>query len=177
MSIPPPNDPDQPTRPMIPAEPVYEREQVVDRVVEPEFDPRFALASLEDGLRSVRTALVLLGLVSVAALAIGLYALLRADEADRTDRGGEVSRSQVSRLEDRIDELEAREPAADADSVEKALEEKADADDVTQLQQAVEDLRDQPAEADPETAQAITDLTGRLDELESRVEQLEQQAP
>ena len=65
MSLPPPNDPNDPTRPLRPAQPPrpVERERVVDRVVEPEFDPRFALASLDDRVRSLRTAVVLLGLI------------------------------------------------------------------------------------------------------------------
>lgn len=173
MSMPPP--PEEPTRPMTTRG--YEREQVVDRVVEPEFDPRFALASLEDRLRSLRTAVVMLALVSLAALALGFYALLQSEDAERGDGGADAA--EVSALEDRVDELESRE-AADPDTVQKAIEDKADAKDVAALEQAVEELREQPAETeegtDPETAQAITDLTQRLDDLEARVEQMEQQA-
>lgn len=167
---------------MTAAEPVREREQVVDRVVEPEFDPRGYLAQLDDSLRSLRTAVVLLGLVSIAALGLALYALLRADEADTGDRTSGPSQSEVSQLEDRVETLEDREPA-DQDSVEKALEDKADAADVTALEKQVSELADQPApepaeaEPDPETTQAITDLTERLDELEQRLEEAEAQAP
>jgi chromosome segregation ATPase len=197
MSIPPPNDPNEPTRPLPPAQPApvavppapraVERERVVEQVVEPEFDPRFALAQLDDRQRSLRTAVVMLGLVSLAALLLGGYALLRAEDADRSDRDS-GSRAAVSRLQDRIDELESDvrdRQAVDPGSVEKALADKADAKDVAALEKALADVQDaaakpaEPAEAqpDPETTQAINDLTTRLDDLEQRVEEAEQQAP
>jgi FtsZ-interacting cell division protein ZipA len=191
MSIPPPNDPTEPTRPLPPAQPVpvptaraVERERVVEQVVEPEFDPRFALAQLDDRVRSLRTAVVMLGLVSLAALLLGGYALLRAEDADRSDRDS-GSRAAVSRLQDRVDELESQvreRQAVDPASVEKALADKADAKDVEALQKTLADVQDQaaePAEAepDPQTTQAINDLSTKLDELEQRVEEAEQQAP
>ena len=195
MSIPPPNDPNDPTRPLPPAQPVppgvppraIERERVVEQVVEPEFDPRFALASLEDSVRSLRTGMVLLGLVSLAALALAFYALLQAEDNDRTatrDGTDRPTQAEVESLEDRLERVEGRE-APDEDSVNKALRGKADARDVQQLRQAVDDLQEQSGEAqeqpepqtDPAVVQAIEDLGSRLDDLEERVEQMEQQAP
>ena len=170
MSLPP----EEPTRPLPPARPVeYERE----RVVEPEFDPRYALASLEDRVRSLRTAVVLLGLVSLAALALAFYALIQAaDDEGGNTRGAD--QAEVNRLEDRVERLEDQE-APDADAVNEALDGKADAKDVEELQQAISDLQEQPAEAQPDeqTTQALEDLSQRLDDLEQRVEQQEQQAP
>ena len=188
MSIPPPNDPTEPTRPLPPAQPprAVERERVVEQVVEPEFDPRFALAKLDDSVRSLRTGLVLLGLLSVAALALAFYALLQAEDDERVVRNGNGGQSQaeVERLESRVERLEERE-APDAKSVEAALNGKADAKDVQALEQAINDVQDQanqqqePADAqtDPAVTQALEDLGTRLDDLEQRVEQAEQQAP
>lgn len=178
MSTPPPNDPTEPTRPL----PPYggERERVVDRVMEPEFDPRPALMALDDSVRSLRTAVVLLGILAVGALALAFYALLQAEDGgDRATRGDGPTEAQFDRLQDRVDQLEERE-APDAESVEQALDGKADQQDVEELQQTVTDLQEQQGEAqqpDAETVQAIEDLSARLDDLEQRMEQAEQQAP
>ena len=198
MSIPPPNDPNDPTRPLPPAQPVgvpvpapraVERERVVEQVVEPEFDPRFALAQLDDRLRSLRTAVVMLGLVSLAALLLGGYALFSAEEADRTDRD-DGSRARVASLQERVDELESdvrNRDTVDPDAIEKGLAAKADAKDVAALEKAIADVQEQAADAadqpaeetgpDPQTTEAINELSTRLDELEQRVEEAEQQAP
>lgn len=194
MSLPPPPDrPDQPTQPLRPVEPapiVHEREQVVERVVDPGPDPALMFAQLDERLRSMRNALALLGLVSAAALAIGLYALLQADEADRTDRD-DGSRARVATLDRRVDELRedlnARTKGtadnADVDDVQQALDDKADAADLKALEKSVAQLADQPAEAaepaepDQATTQAIEDLSTRLDELEKQVAEQQQEAP
>lgn len=181
MSIPPPNDPTEPTRPLPSG---FERERVVDRVVEPEFDPRPALIALEDSVRSLRTGMILLGLLAVGALALAFYALLQAEEDDRATRGADDG-AEVTRLQERVDGLEEdvrNRETADPDAVEQALEGKADAKDVQALEQAIGDLQDQQGQAeqpatDPETAQAIEDIGTRLDDLEQRMEQQEQQAP
>ena len=157
MAIPPPNDPHH-----------------------PEFDPRFPLASLDDSVRSLRTAVVMLGLVSLAALLLGGYALLRAEDTARNR--DDSRRAGLSALQNRVDDLESdvrdRE-TIDPDAVEKSLAGKADAKDVEALQKAFADVRAQPDETEPDsqTAQAIDDLTTRLDDLEQRVEQAEQPAP
>lgn len=168
MSMPPP--PEEPTRPLQPV--AYERE----RVVEPEFDPRFALASLEDRVRSLQTGMWLVGLVSLAALLVGIYAVIQTadDDTRTTTRSNGVSQSEVSRLEGRIDELEGREPASEQDV---AALEKDFADLRDQAEQAQEQEPPEPAEAetDPQVTQAITDLTQRLDDLEQRVEEAEAQ--
>ena len=204
MSIPPPPDdpnrPDQPTQPLgvpvppaapvAPAPRVREREVVVDQVVEPEFDPRFALAQLQDGLRSLRTAVVMLGLLSLAALALGAYALYQAEENDNERTGDAGSSNRVAQLEDRVQELEqdldrrtrGTAESGDVNAVEKALNDKADAKDVQALEDQIAEIGEQSrqpaqAEPDPETTQAINDLSERLDELQQAFEEAQQQAP
>ena len=192
MSIPPPNDPTEPTRPLPPAQPVppahgMERERIVEQVVEPEFDPRFPLAALDDSVRSLKTGMILLGLVSLAALALAFYALMQAEDNDRAATRDDTNRptqAEVESLEDRVERVEDRE-APDTESVEKALGTKADAKDVQALEKAINDLRDQTAQAqepadaetDPQVVQAIDDLGTRLDDLEQRMEEQEAQAP
>lgn len=187
MSIPPPPDrPDPPTEPLPTAGAPVVRERVVEQVVEPGPDPMVLFARLDDRLRSLRAAVLLLGLVSVAALALGLYALLRADEADRSGRD-DGSRERVSQLDERVDELRedldrstrGTAETGDVDEVQQRLQDKADAADLAALEKAVTELRDQraaPAGPDQETADAINELSRRLDALEQRVEE-QQQAP
>jgi hypothetical protein len=190
MSLPPPPDRhDPPTEPLRPVEPppvVREREQVVDRMVEPGPDPALMYAQLDERLRSMRNALALLGLLATAALAIALLAMLQADDAERNDSTG-ASRERVERLDQRVDELrqdldsrtKGTADSSDVNDVQEALDEKADAKDVTALEKAVQDLGDQPAESaepDAATTQAIEDLSTRLDELEQQVAE-QQQSP
>src|SRR5215218_8999130 len=97
--------PDEPTRRLPPAEGpaprVREREYV-----EPE-DDRAWVAELQDQLRSLRTAVVLLGVLAVAALALAAWALLKGDD-ESAPSGNGASAARVSQLEDRVDSLETK---------------------------------------------------------------------
>jgi hypothetical protein len=76
VSLPP--DPDEPTRrlpPTEPAQPIREREVVTSHELEPAW-----VQEVLDRLRSLRTAVALLGVVAVAALALALWALLMQEE-------------------------------------------------------------------------------------------------
>lgn len=99
MSLPP--DPDEPRRRLPPTHPSdvppsagYERE--VAAAPEEELYWREALL---DRLRSLRTAVVLLGIVAVAAVGVALWALLSADREGGGGRG-------------RLDELEQQQDGA-----------------------------------------------------------------
>ena len=142
--------PEEPTRPLRPTEPVYERE-----VVPPEADP----ALLLDRIRSLRTALVLVGLVAVAALGIAAYAVLTKEEESDTQAG--ASRESVSRLADRVDALESdvRDRATKDDLSEVA-------DDVESLNKRVDDVAKQAQSA------SSNDNSGTDDQLRSAIDQL-----
>jgi uncharacterized coiled-coil protein SlyX len=153
-----PRDPDDPTRPLPPAEPrrpVLEREAVV--TAEP--DP-WAVEIL-DRLRSLRFGVTLVGLLAAAALAVALWALLSQD--DRDSRRG-ASAARVSTLEDRVDELEQQ--AGDA----------ASSDDLASLRDRQRQLDERLSALEDEAGggNAVEDLQGDVTQLSDSVEQLGQ---
>jgi uncharacterized coiled-coil protein SlyX len=170
-----PADPDEPTRRLPPTEP---RRAVRDRevVVGGEHEAAWAVAILER-LRSLRTAVALVGVLAVAALAVGLWVLLSEDADDDGQRGASPAR--VAELEDRVDALESDvRDAASGDAVaavrdqQRELEERlttleeqaGDNDALTDLQEDVAQLSDSLEEL----SQAIEQLEQRFDELEQQ---------
>src|SRR5688572_21591205 len=101
MSPPSPDPPEGPRRPLPPTTPppgggAYEREVVVE-------DP-YRIEILLDRLRSLRTAVAIVGVIAVAGLAVAVYTLVTMEE--ESDAGGGPSRQQVANLDDRVDALE-----------------------------------------------------------------------
>ena len=76
---------------------------------------RAAPLTIED-FRSLRRWLALLGLIAAAALAVAVFAVVRAEESDResADRGQVAER--VRSLDDRLEELEERTARASEES-------------------------------------------------------------
>ena len=178
-NAPPP--PDGPTEPLpsagqaivderLPAEPLVAAEPL-------------AIARFEDALRSLRTAVVLLGLLAVAALGVAIYALVKSQEADR----GSASSGRVATLDDRVDKL-SRDPqrtrestrgtadASDLNQVSNRLSDKASSADVRDLERTVAKLQTQVDSSDDAGA-ALDQVDRRLDDLsrEVRALQAEQQ--
>jgi hypothetical protein len=175
MSTAPP-PPDGPTEPLPPADAPRVRERLVEEPVAPAADP-LLLAHFEDALRSLRTAVVLLGLLSVAALGVAVYALIKGQEADR----GSASSGRVSRLNDRVDRLsrdlqrtrESTSGTADATDVSRLqarLGDKADAADVGKLQRTVAKLQAQVTQS-----KSNNDTTAALDQVDQRLNDLSRQ--
>ena len=112
-------------------------------------------------LRSTRRWLAVAAVWAVAATALAVFALIEAnkddDEAARTQAAGELGRVQRA-LNNRIDELESR------------IEELPSSDDVSKLDNRIKDIED----ASDKTSTDIERLGGRLDDLETRVDDLEQ---
>ncbi len=136
-------------------------------------DPDIVLLRLEDMIGSLRTGLMIVGVIAVAALAVAIYALARDDGAGAGSRGDAASADRVSTLDDRVDRLsrqvqDARAAARDG-GADSGLE-----DRVASLEDAVKKLADRPA-ADPQ--QAIDELSGRIDDIAKDVEQLKQAQP
>ena len=133
---------------------------------EPLVDDRYAPhEELLDRLRSLRTALALVALLSLAALGVGLWALLE-DGNDRDRRGASPER--VSQLEDRADQLE------------QEVGERASDQSVEELRSQQQELADQVESigentAGEELAQAVEELRQDIAELEQRVEEVEAQ--
>ena len=176
MSLPP--DPGEPTRrlpPTRPAEPLREREVVT--TTEP--DPAWVQEIL-DRLRSLRTTVTLVGVLALAALGVGLWALLSQEEEGDARQG--ASRERVQTLEDRVDELESEtEDAASQNAVEglrdqqqeleqrvRAVEEQSsDGGGVEDVQADVQQLSD----AVEQIGQAIEQLNQRVGDLEQQQSQ------
>ena len=165
MSVDPP--PDRPTRPLPPTLPVAQ-----ERVVEVR-DPGL-LERLEGTVRSLRTAVALVGLLAAAALGVAIYALTEADEDSR----GGASRERVSRLDDRVDRLSRQLQATrssnrgdaeegELESLRRRLDNTASTEDVERLQSSLRELA-QRADEPADTAA----LEQRVDRLARQVEEL-----
>jgi methyl-accepting chemotaxis protein len=178
MSTTPPPPPDRPTQRLQPSPPPaaeYEQRVVEHGVAAPATDPSAMFARLEDAIRSLRTGLIVVGLLSALALGIGLYALLRADETDDETRRG-ASAERVARLDDRVDRLSRQVQGLRADR--EGTNELADR--VDRLSRSVTSLRGQAAGGDDDAAaaadatQAVEQLGQRVDDLSTQVEELRQ---
>jgi hypothetical protein len=184
VSLPP--DPDEPTRrlppthrPDAPPPPVYEREVAVAAS-----DDLVWREEVIDRLNSLRTAMVLVGVLAVAALGVALWALLTQEEESDARRGASVDR--VRDLEERVDALEQdveRAPSRGAlsqlsDSVESLDERVGAVEDRVARQgaggaseQAVEDLQGDVAQV----GEGVEQLGDAVEQLDRRVDAVEQQ--
>lgn len=162
-SDPPP--PDRPTERLQPSPPpAYE-----ERVVSAGADPNAILLRLEDAVSSLRTGLMVVGVLAVAALGVAIYSLVNDNEDGGGSRSGLASDSRVSDLEDRVDRISRQvqdvrsgDGGGDGDEVEER---------VAALENTVQELAERPT-ADPQ--QAIDELSERIDEIAQDVEALEQ---
>ena len=114
---------------------------------------------IHDQLRSLRTGMVLLGVLAVAALGIALWGLLTA-QAERNDPQA-VSVARARSLERRIDRLEA------------GVERLPSAAEVARIQGRLQELQAATSQAQ----QASTALEVRVRELEQRVDELPAATP
>ena len=95
--------PDRPTerlQPQPPHQPVVE-----ERYVSPGVDPNAVLLRLEDSVNSLRTGLMIVGVIAVAALGVAIYASMQRRRRRLGLASGLASDSRVSQLDDRIDRL------------------------------------------------------------------------
>ena len=168
MSL-PPDRPTERLQPQPPRPPVVE-----ERYVAPAADPNAILLRLEDAVSSLRTGLMIVGVIAVAALGVAIYALMQDDDGAAATRGDTASESRVSQLDDRVDRLsrqlqDARSDARNDDT--EGLGERVEA-----LEGTVKELADRPAPGD--ATQAVQDLADRIDDVAADVEQLKAaQAP
>lgn len=164
-----PRDP-QPTEPIRAREPVA-REPVL--AADPVADAAW-FARIEDQVRSLRTMVALLSVLSLLALGLGAYALLRDD-----DSGRGASRERVARLDDRVRSLEARAGrsanSTDTNRLATDLADKADKADVDALKAEVKQLRTSVAQSgsgDSSATTAVNQLSTRVDRLAQQVDDL-----
>jgi septal ring factor EnvC (AmiA/AmiB activator) len=120
-------------------------------------------------LRSLRRWLLVAAVWATAATAIAVIALIAADDArqDNTQAGRQSARTTAQiadgqrRLDQRLDELEGR------------LDELATAEDVSDLSNRLKRVEG----ANARNSDQLDELTGSIEDLESRVESLEQASP
>lgn len=161
-TTPPPDRPTERLQPSPPPSPVYE-----ERVV----DPNGILVRLEDAIGSLRTGLVVVGVIGVAALGVAIYALLADDEGRDGSRSGLATDSRVSQLDDRIDRISRQVQDLRSGGAGSSAEVE---DRVEALERTVRTLADRPS-ADPQ--QAIDQLSGRIDDIARDVDELKQAPP
>jgi outer membrane murein-binding lipoprotein Lpp len=169
---PPPEPPTRRLAPAPPPPPAYEP------VAEPAYapvaaaDPNLLLVRMEDAISSLRTALVFVGILAVLAVGLAIYALTRKDDTPARTSGSTVSSERVAQLDDRIDRLSRQVQSARSDArAARELPSRVDA-----LSRAVTTLRSEAGSgaAAPDATQAIKDLSGRIDELDQKVQALSQ---
>ena len=169
MSVPP----DRPTEPLRPAarQPIQPQPPVVDeRVVGSRVDIDAILLRLEDAISSLRTGLMIVGVIAVAALGVAIYSLLQDDDGGTGSRAGLASDSRVSNLDDRVDRISRQVQDLRSGGAGGDVEDRVEA-----LEGTVKELADRPAPGD--ATQAVEELSQRIDDVAQEVEELKQAQP
>ncbi len=137
----------------------------------PAADPNVVFLRLEDAIGSLRTGLMVVGVIAVAALGVAIYALTKADDPGAASNAGAASDARVSQLDDRIDRLsrQVQDLRSGAGASGDAVDTRVEA-----LEKTVKTLAERPS-ADPQ--QAIDQLSERIDDIAQDVEALKQTQP
>jgi hypothetical protein len=167
MSTTPPDRPTERLQPSPPPrQPAYE---------ERAGDPGLALLRLQDTVGSLRTGLMIVGVIAVAALAVAAYALIQNNDSGTGAGGGVASDSRVSELDDRIDRISRQvQELRDGGGDEGGASGGAPEERIAALERTVKSLADRPS-TDPQ--QAIDQLSDRIDDVAQDVEALKQAQP
>jgi hypothetical protein len=132
-------------------------------------DPNSVLLRHEDGLASLRTWLMIVGVLAVAALGVAAYALLTADDGSSTT-AGLATQASVSQLSERVDDLATQQKASGSAAGAGATL----GNRVAALERTVKALAARPTPGD--ATQAVKELSSRIDDVTKDVEQLKQAA-
>lgn len=147
---------------------------VEERYAAPAADPNAILLRLEDAVSSLRTGLMIVGVIAVAALGVAIYALMKGDDGG-AGSGNAASDSRVSQLDDRVDRLSRQVQDVRSD-VRDGGDTAELGDRVEALEKTVKELADRPAPGD--ATQAVQELSDRIDDVTADVEELKSaQAP
>jgi hypothetical protein len=128
-------------------------------------------ATLARRVRLLTRLAALLGVLVIAAIALGVYAITRDDD--------DASKSRADRLDASIDELERRAAAASEESdtvrLNRALDKKASKRDVQRIEESVDVLRDSVEESDSQldgASRRLARMERRLDRVADSVQAL-----
>jgi outer membrane murein-binding lipoprotein Lpp len=151
--------------------PVVERPVFEEHIVAPVVDPNVILLRLEDAIDALRTWLVVIGVVAIAALGVAVYALLHDNGTSSSgSRRGLASDARVTQVETRVDRLSRQVQALRANRAGGG-DTTALASRIDQLETTVKSLSGQSAGG---TQTAIDTLSSRIDALSKNVQQLQQ---
>lgn len=164
MSLPP----DRPTEPLRPTP-----RQPAAYAPPPAVDVTAVLVRLEDAVSSVRTGLMIVGVIAVAALGVAVYALVQAGDTSSSPSG--ASSARVSQLDDRVDRLSRQVQSARAAAGDGGGETAGLTDRIEALERTVKALADRPQPGD--ATAAVKELSDRIDGVASDVEQLKSAQP
>ena len=118
--------------------------------------------AVED-FRSLRRWLAALGTVALAALALGVYALLRADESDREAADRSSVSARLRSLDNRVEELEERTQRASEESDTARLDRRL---------RRVEDNLTAAVDGAGDASRGVARLDERIDGVEQDLEAL-----
>jgi septal ring factor EnvC (AmiA/AmiB activator) len=110
-------------------------------------------------VRSLRRWLIVAGVWAVAATAIAVFALVKADEAD--DAGREQAAGDLGRVQRQLDHR--------LDDVERQIEASPTSADLSKLDDRLAEIEDGASQ----TGEDIDRLSGRLDDLEEQLQALD----
>jgi hypothetical protein len=173
MSLPP----DRPTEPLRP-QPRQPQPVAYEPVPPPvqTVDVSAVLVRLEDAVNSVRTGLMVVGVIAIAALGVAVYALIKANDTSTDGSAGGVSSARIAKLDDRIDRLSRQVQDVRSQSRSSSGDASGLGDRVAALEKTVRELAARPTPGD--ATQAVKELSGRIDDLAGDVDQLKRaQAP
>jgi polyhydroxyalkanoate synthesis regulator phasin len=144
---------------------------VEERVVAPAVDPNVILLRLEDAIDALRTWLVIVGVVAVAALAVAVWAVTHDDTSGGGSRSGLASDERVTQIENRVDRLSRQVQALRANTGSGG-DTSALASRIDNLESQIKSLSSGGSSAAGGTQQAIDELSKRIDSLATDVESL-----
>jgi uncharacterized protein HemX len=123
---------------------------------------------LRDRLASLTTGLTLVAIVAVAALGVGLWSVF-------ADPGDDVSTERLRRLEQRVEQLDAR--LGERPGAQDLIAVREQQQSLDQRLRALEEQASEPAEETQAMIQSIQATQQEVVQLEERVADLEQTAP
>lgn len=132
-------------------------------------EPSAVLARVEAALDSLRTGLMIVGVIAVAALGVAIYGLVTGDDSGTTGAGG-ASAERVSELDDRLDRISRQ--VQDLRSGSGGDTDDDAQDRIEALEESVKTLAERPTPGD--ATQAVEELSGRIDAVVRDVEALKQ---
>jgi septal ring factor EnvC (AmiA/AmiB activator) len=124
--------------------------------------PEPAAPATQDDIRSIRRWLLVAGVWAAAATAIAVIALVQASKDDSEEIGAQTA-NQIERVQRDINQR--------LDEIEQRLGDLAPAEDVTRLDNRLQKVEDAASKA----TDRLDTIAGDVEDLTTRVEELEQQ--